>query len=1262
MVDFSVVSYNVRGLGDEKKRRKIFNYLHEKKWDIVLLQETHSTVAKESFWTNEWGGRIFFSHGTSSAKGVAILLKKNSPFVLKHLNKDDEGRVIAVSLEFDDVQIQCVSIYAPNVDDVSCFKYMFAMTEEMSGQRIIGGDYNTVLNVVKDMRGGKGYSHTNCTKFLNDYMQETGLVDIWRERNESRFQSTYIQRQSTNASALMERIDYILIDYSLQQFVTEVDIVPAFSSDHAQPMVNFRINISPPGPGYWKLNNSLLYDEVFITNSIAVITEVLSDSDMDIFERWELMKFKVKQCAIKRSVDIAKSDRNKLDALRNKLEQTNKMRDNLNLTLTDDLFLFNDYNDRILALNAEIDEILSKRTFGAMLRCKATWYEQAEKSSKYFFALEKRRYNQKTISRIKDTAGTVVSDPKKIMDILNNNYERLFSVTSNEVDPDYLGTLNLPQVTEKDKFWLDGPIQLEEIHLALKSMNLSKCPGSDGLTVEFYQKFWPMLATTINLLFKTVVQRKILHNSARQGITSLMGKLGRDPLTLKNWRPLSLLNTDYKLFAKVLSNRMAHTASYLIDSDQKGFMKNRKISDNLLNLLTIVEYCNTNEIDALLFAADFNQAFDSCSWKAIEAILYSYGYGQTFIEMIMICYNQIKTAIMNNNYWSKWIDLKVSVRQGCPLSGLLFNHLISALAMKIKQNENIHGIEIQGHPPKKLDMFADDIWNIIKFEEDSFEELLYEYQDFADFSGLKINYDKTEIMRLGSIKFTNAQFYSRFPLIWSDGPVKVLGIDVCQTLSDTADLNYSTLLDKVTNVFQIWQARALTPIGKIQIVNSITNAMFQYKMQVLPSPGEMFLKNYKRLVTKFIWDSKKPKIAYNRLIASYPEGGLQLRDIALINDAIKLSRISELRDIDNKQSWKQLITAPYNVSASFLLQCNLSAKDVYGISLHSLMNESLKIWAKRNFYDPTSFNEVTQQLLWYNSHIKVGNKVILNKTMYRNNINKVIDMIDLDTGKFYTFQEFDDIHPNVVGFLEYNSIVSAIPPHWKRIIKENNPDLGDSANEWPDKFRLLERGKPTKNIYQMLRDEIAVDNSTLSILWNNDLRINLDKRKMNRIFTNVKEITMSSKLRYFQYRILVRALILNVRVAKWDPDVSHKCTFCDAYPETIVHFFYECIYAKKIWNPLVKWCKYMYDCDCQFSLENVILNNYRGSNRSLINVLILIAKFYLYKVRVIKAKPSFLEFIADVDRIKAIERVISISNNTIVKFHTKWTERTELDI
>lgn len=626
MSSVSVVSLNVNGLGGavNKKRRKLFNYLHCQKIKIALLQETHSCQENEKFWLAEWGSSIFFSHGTTAARGVAILIHKSLNGKIEHVIRDTNGRMLGISIEILDRSYLFVSIYAPNVDDVKNFKDIFYDIYQIPVDlKVLTGDFNTVLNINKDLKGGKGCSNSKTRLFLNEFIEENELIDIWRLLHPNEFRATFEKRKPI---ILKERIDYILVSEALQQNVISADIVNTTISDHAAVTIEIKFTAFKPGKGYWKLNNSLLEDQLCVSGMVKAIESVFNHFDRsEICIAWDIIKMKVRQVALKRGVQIAKSDKMKIKVLECKLNHIMREQDEL------DQFgsIFDDHDRQILAIKTELDELLQKHTAGAVVRCRANWMEYAEKPSKYFFSLEKHNYNKKTITCIQDPmSGHTTTNPGDILNILSNFYADLYSGRDLDLDPDYLALLNIPQVKSGDSYMLDGPIQLEEIHLALKQMKKGKCPGVDGLSVEFYLKFWGIPGKHMHALFLRNVCNGSLHNSARDGIISLLNKPDKDHLKVKNWRPLSLLNNDYKIYAKVLANRLDHVLPYLISDEQVGFMKGRSIADNLSDLLSTIKTCEENNIEAMIWAVDMHKAFDVLNHIALKQILQAYGMVQ----------------------------------------------------------------------------------------------------------------------------------------------------------------------------------------------------------------------------------------------------------------------------------------------------------------------------------------------------------------------------------------------------------------------------------------------------------------------------------------------------------------------------------------------------------------------------------------------------------------------------------------------------------
>ena len=134
-MSIKIASFNCRGLKDNFKRRDIFNWLKKSKYDLILIQETHSGLRVENRWKAEWGCDVYFSHGTNNSRGVAILLRNTFQYKVKCVKVDDDGRICLLKITFDERDYIVASIYGPNVDDPNFFCKLFDMVESLKLMR-----------------------------------------------------------------------------------------------------------------------------------------------------------------------------------------------------------------------------------------------------------------------------------------------------------------------------------------------------------------------------------------------------------------------------------------------------------------------------------------------------------------------------------------------------------------------------------------------------------------------------------------------------------------------------------------------------------------------------------------------------------------------------------------------------------------------------------------------------------------------------------------------------------------------------------------------------------------------------------------------------------------------------------------------------------------------------------------------------------------------------------------------------------------------
>ena len=217
-----LLTYNIRGLADSSKCRSIFNYLHTKKYDIVYMQETHSSKKIEKIWSAEWGSKIWFAHGSTNSKGVAILFKKNTPLTVHNVITDENGRFLILYVTWQGLKVLMVNVYGPNDDNPDFYKTLFGDIRRFSPHYVIlGGDLNLALN--PEDRQGSIYNNDEATQVVKTNMHTISLVDTWRTLK----QEPGFTWRKLLPKRIFSRIDYWLLSDSLQQFILDIKIVPA---------------------------------------------------------------------------------------------------------------------------------------------------------------------------------------------------------------------------------------------------------------------------------------------------------------------------------------------------------------------------------------------------------------------------------------------------------------------------------------------------------------------------------------------------------------------------------------------------------------------------------------------------------------------------------------------------------------------------------------------------------------------------------------------------------------------------------------------------------------------------------------------------------------------------------------------------------------------------------------------------------------------------------------------------------------------------
>ena len=568
----------------------------------------------------------------------------------------------------------------------------------------------------------------------------------------------------------------------------------------------------------------------------------------------------------------------------------------------------------------------------------------------------------------------------------------------------------------------------------------------------------------------------------------------------------------------------------------------------------------------MVLSLDFKKCFDLIEHCAIIGALKYFEFSEYLIKWTQILYHRFTARIQNNGYFTEDIPIEKGVRQGGPASTTLFLACAEILAIELKNNKEIKGIPVQDIV-NLLSQFADDADIFLLFDQKSLDAVVNTLDLFQKNSGFTVSYDKTQIYRIGSLKSSQAELYTRDSIRWTSETIKVLGVKVHAEERILMDINYDPVLAKVEATLKTWENRSLSLNAKVTVINSLVGSLFVYKMMVLPTLPKATIQKFDKIIEAYLWNGHRPKIPLKRLRLDVESGGLKLVDLQVKDKALKATWANVIKSDHKLAEVVYAIVSP--ILKEELWNCQLYPEDLG----YLIQRKSSPFW-----YDTLlAYFEIKKRMqkdqsnyIWMNSNIKVEGRPILWEKPFLAGLKEVAQLYHRNQLKpaIELCRRYD------LDLMQLNSLVSAIP---KQLKKQD----ASAANYQPP---------PSKISYSILiKDTTALRGKCDD--WNRELGTGTETADFLQNFSNINKVTNIRKYRAFQYRLLHRAIILNTHLCHWGKRETNLCSLCGLVKESYTHLFVMCKKVQEIWIEMEEFMYQFIENPITFGVEQVIGNS-----------------------------------------------------------------------
>ncbi|KAL2076888.1 hypothetical protein ACEWY4_027518 [Coilia grayii] len=892
MACFHVATLNMNGARNSMKRMELFETMKQKNIDVMFLQETHSDDFNAADWLKEFKGTVVLSHNTANSGGVAVLFEQRCTPVCYHTEEILPGRLLKIRAQYENDWYVFICVYAPTraIDRLLFLNTLSHVLSSLDSNEflLIGGDFNcTELGIDRNHTE----PHIASRRKLMEIMATYDLADVWRIFHLEQRQYTWAH--SCNNSLSLARLDRFYSYKHHLSFYKNCCILPVGFSDHCMVLCNMSLVSLKPRSAYWHFNTALLEDnnfkEIFIYfwNNFRLEKAFYST----LQQWWDMAKIQTKQLCQQYTFNVTRD----LTISQKSLEV-----EIMNLQTLIDTTNDQSHIEKIKIKKIQLRDLLEKKAQGALVRSRFRNVSEMDAPSKFFFGLEQKNGQKRLIHALRSDSGALLTETADIKQRATGFYSELFKCES--VEDERLSDVflsGLPKLKKGSAEKLDGALTLGELHAAVMGMANGRAPGLDGLPVEFYKVFWPVIGQDLLDVLNASVAGGKLPLSCRRAVLTLVPKKG-DLTEIKQWRPLSLLCIDSRIFSKTLATRLGKVMEEIIHVDQTYCVPGRSIFDNICLVRDTLDVCRILQKKVGLLLIDQEKAFDRVEHFYLWKVLHAFGFNSGFIRMLKVMYSDIESLLKVNGGLCAPFKVNRGIRQGCSLSGMLYALSIEPLLHRLRAE--MSGVSLtNGRTTLCLSAYADDLIIMVDQQKD-INVLDNICREFGQLSSSKINWTKSEAILVG--EWGSELLKLPEGLNWKRGIFKYLGVYLGG--HGAVQKNWDGVLEKVKGRLNKWRwlIPQLSYKGRVLIINNLAASMLWHKFVCLDPPPRL-ITQIQALLIDFFWD-KLHWIPQSVLYLPKEDGGQGLVHLASRGAAFRLQFIQRFLTGPEDLTWREL--------------------------------------------------------------------------------------------------------------------------------------------------------------------------------------------------------------------------------------------------------------------------------------------------------------------------------------------------------------------